>query len=239
MLWNHLSSAGIPCLRDYLSGMRLVVLRGTLGIRDHLELAVHQTAEAEDPIATEVPTSDRTAWARLLLSVRQFDSANRRRPMLRRNSFQLPSAAHPQAILVSATIPGRIARTGTGPDTSAGQTSSPRNTPRRDTGALSCRNRKARRHLPRHRNQSNRHNRGVPGDPQLGYLSRNAAPTSGRESPGSPEFPGAWPTHPAGRSGMPGSCCVARITMTPRYPWYTDAEGDEIEQGDLFEACPV
>ena len=27
--------------------------------------------------------------------------------------------------------------------------------------------------------------------------------------------------------------------MTPRYPWYADAQGDEIEQGDLFEACPV
>ncbi len=27
--------------------------------------------------------------------------------------------------------------------------------------------------------------------------------------------------------------------MSPQYPWYTDTEGDEIEQGDLFEACPV
>lgn len=27
--------------------------------------------------------------------------------------------------------------------------------------------------------------------------------------------------------------------MTPVYPWYTDAEGDEVEQGDLFEGCPV
>ena len=27
--------------------------------------------------------------------------------------------------------------------------------------------------------------------------------------------------------------------MTSQYPWYTDAQGDEIEQGDLFEACPV
>ena len=27
--------------------------------------------------------------------------------------------------------------------------------------------------------------------------------------------------------------------MNPRYPWYADSEGDEIEQGDVFEACPV
>jgi len=27
--------------------------------------------------------------------------------------------------------------------------------------------------------------------------------------------------------------------MSPGYPWYADTEGDEIKQGDLFEACPV
>lgn len=27
--------------------------------------------------------------------------------------------------------------------------------------------------------------------------------------------------------------------MNPRYPWYADTVGDESEQGDLFEACPV
>ena len=27
--------------------------------------------------------------------------------------------------------------------------------------------------------------------------------------------------------------------MNPPYAWYAETEGDEIEQGDLFEACPV
>ncbi len=27
--------------------------------------------------------------------------------------------------------------------------------------------------------------------------------------------------------------------MNPRYPWYAETVGDELEQGDLFEACPV
>ena len=27
--------------------------------------------------------------------------------------------------------------------------------------------------------------------------------------------------------------------MSGPYPWYTDIQGDEIEQGDLFEDCPV
>lgn len=28
-------------------------------------------------------------------------------------------------------------------------------------------------------------------------------------------------------------------TSIPDYPWYGVVEGDEIEQGDIFEACPV
>jgi hypothetical protein len=27
--------------------------------------------------------------------------------------------------------------------------------------------------------------------------------------------------------------------VNPQYAWYAETEGDEIEQGDLFEACPV
>lgn len=27
--------------------------------------------------------------------------------------------------------------------------------------------------------------------------------------------------------------------MTERYPWYDLVEGDELEQGDIIEGCPI
>ena len=27
--------------------------------------------------------------------------------------------------------------------------------------------------------------------------------------------------------------------MTERYPWYDLVEGDELEQGDIIESCPI
>ena len=32
---------------------------------------------------------------------------------------------------------------------------------------------------------------------------------------------------------------MATAPLAQNYPWYTVASGDEIEQGDILEACPV